>query len=140
MYKDDLTQFRQSLARVTAQADFFDCFYDHFMAQSEEIAAIFVNRDMSQLKHKLKETLQILADTVDGRPGFSLYVEMLGRIHQRLHIKRSHFDMWREALLDTVAVHDEHYNPRVRLAWQRVIDSVIDLLFSDQLDPQKEAS
>jgi len=140
MYKEDLTHFRESLARVTAKTGFFDSFYDHFMAQSEEIAGFFVNRDMAQLKGKLKETLQILADTSEGRPGFGLYVEMLGRIHQRLNVNRTHFDMWRDALLDTVAAYDEHYNPRVRLAWERMIDSVIDRLFSNQRDPQKEAS
>jgi len=140
MYKEDLSQFRESLDRVTAQTGFFDSFYDAFMAQSEEIAGIFVNRDMAHLKHKLKETLQILADAAEGRPGFGLYVEMLGRVHQRLNVNRNHFDMWREALLDTVAVYDEQYNPRVRLAWRRVIDSVIERLFEGQWDPQREAS
>lgn len=140
MFKEDLIQFRESLARVASQTGFFDSFYDRFMGQSEEITAIFVNRDMAQLKHKLKETLQILADTAEGRPGFGLYVEMLGRIHQRLNVTRAHFDMWREALLDTIAVYDEQYNLRVRLAWQRVIDSVIDQLFDNLRDPQKEVS
>jgi hemoglobin-like flavoprotein len=140
MHHDNLTLFRESLARVTAHAGFFDSFYDHFMAQSEEIAVIFVRRDMAQLKQKLQETLQILADTVEGRPGFGLYVEMLGRIHQRLNINRLHFEMWRDALVDTVEVFDEQYSSQIRRAWLGEIDSVINLLFDHLGSPRQAVS
>ena len=63
---------------------------------------------------------------------------MLGRIHQRLNINRLHFDMWRDALVDTVEVFDEQYTPQIRRAWLGEIDSVIDLLF-DHLESPRQA-
>ncbi len=134
MRQSDLNLFRDSLARVTARDGFFDAFYDHFMAQSEEIAAIFHHRDMVQLKQKLRSTLEMVAQTAEGQPGIVIYLEMLGRTHQRLQIERRHFDMWQAALLDTVAGFDEAYSDRIGAAWSQVIGSVIESIFS-ALDP-----
>jgi hemoglobin-like flavoprotein len=134
MQQSDLNLFRDSLARVAACDGFFDSFYDHFMDQSEEIAAIFHHRDMHQLKQKLRTTLEMVAQTAEGQPGIVLYLEMLGRIHRRLQIERRHFDMWQVALLDTVAVFDEAYSDRIGAAWSQVIGSVVESIFS-ALDP-----
>lgn len=130
MYSDDLRIFRESLARVVQRAGFFDRFYARFMACSDEIAVLFRHRNMEQLKQKLRDALEVTADTAEGLPGTNLYMELLGRIHSRLQVTRRHFGLWRDALLDTVADDDPEYSFRVRLAWQRVIDSVIEQMFS----------
>jgi hemoglobin-like flavoprotein len=140
MEQSNLNLFRDSLARVTARDGFFDSFYDHFIRQSDEIAAIFHHQDMAQLKEKLRTTLEMVALTVDREPGITLYMEMLGRIHRRLNIERRHFDMWQMALLDTVAVYDEAYSERVGAAWSQVIGHVIDLIYKEQSSPAKLAS
>ena len=135
-----LELFRQSLRRVTRKAGFFDSFYDNFMGQSEEIAEFFHNRDMHQLKHKLQETLQMLTDTVEGRPGSGLYIEMLGRIHQRLTVERKHFVMWEEALLETVESYDDEFDGRIQAAWREVIESVIERMYSTTANISRAAS
>jgi hemoglobin-like flavoprotein len=140
MQQSDLNLFRDSLARVTARDGFFDSFYDHFISQSDEIAAIFLHRDMDQIKSKLRSTLEMVARTAEDQSGIQLYMEMLGRIHQRLHVERRHFDMWQVALLDTVAVYDEAYSDRVGAAWSQVIGTVIELFFSALHQPRKLAS
>lgn len=126
---DDLTLFRQSLARATAHAEFFDSFYDHFMGQSKEIAGFFHHRDMPQLKRKLRETLQMVSESAEGRPGITLYLEMLGRVHGRLHVEREHFSMWQSALLDTMAEYDEAFDERAKTAWIHVIGQMIEQMF-----------
>jgi hemoglobin-like flavoprotein len=140
MDQQDLKLFRESLDRVSVMQGFFDDFYDHFMAESDEIAGFFLNRDMAQLKKKLQDTLQMVADTVEDKPGLSLYIELLGRIHQRLKVERRHFTMWQAALVDTVALFDDQYDKRTEMAWNRVIGHVIDLLFSGEDPSQQEAS
>jgi hemoglobin-like flavoprotein len=140
MHQSDLNLFRDSLLRVTARDGFFDRFYDHFMRQSDEIAAIFQHRDMTQLKKKLRNTLEMVAQTVDSQPGIDMYLEMLGRTHQRLNIERRHFEMWKLALLDTVAVYDEAYSNRIGAAWSQVIGQVIDRIFNSLAQSQKLAS
>ena len=129
MPHDSLKLFRLSLARVTSREGFFDSFYDRFMGQSEEIAGFFHHRNMPQLKKKLQETLQMVSESAEGRPGISLYLEMLGRIHSRLHVDRKHFDMWRAALLETVADYDECYDERTRQAWDHVIGLAMAQMF-----------
>ena len=140
MQQSDLNLFRDSLARVTARDGFFDSFYDHFTSQSQEIAGIFDHRDMDQLKQKLRNTLEMVSQVADGEPGLDMYMEMLGRVHQRLKIERRHFDMWQAALLDTVAGYDEAYTDRIGAAWSQVIGHVVELIFSALEHPRKLAS
>ena len=130
MNQRNLEIFSQSLRRVTASADFYDCFYDKFISRSDEITAFFKNRDMAQLKKKLRETLFMLAETAEGGPGLTLYIEMLGRIHKRLNVHRRHFTMWEEALLEAVMAYDDEFDDRVLAAWLDVIDNVIEKMFS----------
>ncbi|MEW7975102.1 MAG: globin domain-containing protein [Candidatus Thiodiazotropha endolucinida] len=115
---------------MTSSPAFFDCFYDKFISQSDEISRFFKNRDMAQLKKKLRETLFMLAETAEGRPGLTLYIEMLGRIHKRLNVQRKHFKMWEEALLEAVKIYDDKYDDEVLAAWLYVIDEVIETMFS----------
>ena len=135
-----LELFRQSFRRVTRRAGFFDSFYDNFISRSEEIAEFFRNRDMPQLKHKLQETLQMLADTAEGRPGAGLYIEMLGRIHQRLAVQRRHLCMWEEALLETVECYDDEFDSEVQAAWREVVESVIERMYPAAVTDIRAAS
>jgi hemoglobin-like flavoprotein len=140
MQQSNLILFRDSLARVTARDGFFDSFYDHFTAQSEEVADIFRHRDMAQIKEKLRSTLEMVAQTADGEPGLEMYMEMMGRVHKRLQIERRHFEMWQAALLDTVASHDEAFSDRIGAAWSQVLGHVIELILSALERPRKIAS
>ncbi len=138
--QQNLVIFRQSLQRVTATPGFFECFYTNFVNQSAEIRAFFENRDIAHLRKKLRETLFMLSETAEGKPGLRLYIEMLGRIHSRLHVKRKHFTMWEEALLDAVKLYDDEFDDKVLAAWLDVIDNVIESMFSALRDTQKMAS
>ncbi|MES9992457.1 MAG: globin domain-containing protein [Candidatus Thiodiazotropha sp.] len=136
----NLSIFSQSLQRVTASTEFLDCFYDCFLAQSDELGDFFKNRDMQQLKKKLRETLFMLAETAQGEPGLMLYIEMLGRVHRRLHVQRRHFVMWEEALLEAVKRCDKEYDDKVLAAWLEVIDNVIETMFRALDDANQMAS
>ncbi|MEJ2609689.1 MAG: globin [Candidatus Thiodiazotropha sp.] len=124
-----LLLFRQSLQRVTGRAGFYDGFYNSFMSQSEEIAEFFLNKDRQQIKHKLEESLKMLAETAESLPGTRLYMEMLGRIHRRLKVQRKHFDLWEQALLETVKVYDDQYNSQILAAWLDVIEEVVSIMY-----------
>ncbi|MEW8626803.1 MAG: globin domain-containing protein [Candidatus Thiodiazotropha sp.] len=129
--KTNLKRFQQSLRRISLKQGFYDTFYDHFMAQSDEIAGIFHARDMDQLKGKLKETLQMVEDALMGKPGVVLYLEMLGRIHTRLRVDQRHFEMWKEALLATIEHYDDEYDAQVQTAWEEAIETVISLMYPE---------
>lgn len=140
MDKNNLKLFRGSLARVITKDGFFDSFYDRFLRQSEEISDIFKHRDIDQLKDKLRSTLEMVAQTVDGQPGLTLYLEMLGRTHQRLHVTHRHFDMWKTALIDTVSAYDPAFDEKIGNAWSQVIGMVIDRIMGVMTRSEKLAS
>ena len=123
---NDLEVFQASLQRLQSDADFYFSFYQRFIDSSEEIGRIFVNKDIGQLQKKLQMTLEMVADAAEGKPGLSMYLEMLGKVHQRLHIEPAHFQLWKRALLETVAQRDPDFDAIVLEAWNRVIDEVID--------------
>jgi hemoglobin-like flavoprotein len=120
----DLALFQASLQRATGDPAFYDLFYQRFIESSPNIARVFQNRDMVQLKKKLAITLEMVADTAEGKPGLMMYLEMLGKIHQRLEIKGAYFNGWRDALLETVAETDPDLDEATRQAWRQVIDDV----------------
>jgi hemoglobin-like flavoprotein len=129
--RSNFNQFQQSFRRVDRKRGFYDSFYENFIAQSDEIGAFFHARDMDQLKHKLQVTLQMVDAALSDKPGVVLYLQMLGRIHERLHVQQRHFEMWKAALLQTVADYDDEYGSQVRAAWVEAIDTVIDLMFPE---------
>ncbi|MCG7984008.1 MAG: globin [Candidatus Thiodiazotropha lotti] len=129
--KTNLKRFQQSLRRISLKQGFYDTFYDHFIAQSDEIATIFHARDMDQLKGKLKETLQMVEDALMGKPGVVLYLEMLGRIHTRLKVDQRHFEMWKDALLSTIERFDDEYDAEVKMAWEEAIEMVLSLMYPE---------
>lgn len=138
--QQNLAIFRLSLQRVTASPSFIDCFYDKFINQSDEIYDIFKNRDIKQLKKKLQETLFMLVEAAEERPGLKLYIEMLGRVHKRLNVQRRHFTMWEEALLDAVRLYDDKFDDKVLAAWLDVIDNIIEMMFAALDEARKIAS
>jgi hemoglobin-like flavoprotein len=123
--------FQQSLRRVCLKTGFYDSFSGNFIAQSEEISGFFHAKDTTQLKHKLQETLQMVSDVAEGKPGLVLYLETLGRIHQRLNVEQRHLEMWKDALLKTVKCYDDDYDSQVKAGWVVVIDMTIAFMFPE---------
>jgi hemoglobin-like flavoprotein len=126
----NLRYFQQSHRRVRRKAGFYGSFYNNFIAQSKEIREFFHARDTTQLQHKLRETLQIMDNAVEGKPGVVLYMQMLGRIHQRLNVEPRHLQMWKMALLNTVKCYDAEYDSRVQAGWEEAIELAIGMMFS----------
>ncbi len=117
--------FHDSLARVTRSDVFFKRFYERFMSESEETRKLFEGKDMVRIQEKLKMTLQMVADTVDGVPGMDMYLSLLGRIHNRMNISPAQFTLWRQALTDTAAECDTEFYDHTREVWEQAIDIVI---------------
>ncbi len=118
--------FHASLDRVMQHPDFFHLFYGRFMASSDEIAAMFKDKDMSRIEKKLQMTLKTVTEHADGEPGLGMYLELLGRIHHRLKITPEQFGLWRNALLETAAECDAEFTPQVSGTWELAIDEVIE--------------
>jgi hemoglobin-like flavoprotein len=125
MHARDLRIFNESLARATAEDAFYERFYRRLFGQSEEIGALFHNRDLPSIIAKLRITLMMVAEVAEGKPGLTMYLDMLGGIHRRLNVEPHFFTLWRDSLIDTVAEYDSQFDDRVRVAWERMLDHVI---------------
>jgi hemoglobin-like flavoprotein len=121
----DTARFHASLARATADPAFFDRFYHRFIEDSGDIARIFRGKDMTRIHRKLRTTLEMLAGSADEQPGLGMYLDLLGRMHERLAIRPEHFDRWRASLIATAAESDPDFDPETRRAWEGVIDGLI---------------
>ncbi len=117
--------FHASIDRLHGDPEFLDRFYERFMGVSEDIAAVFQGRDMPRIKRKLRLTLNIITMLVDDEPGMDWYMTSLADIHNQLEIPPVFFELWKDALVETVAEHDPAFDEQVRSAWSRVLDQAI---------------
>jgi len=120
--------FRASFARARSDPAFLDRFYVRFIASSPQVAALFEGRDVSRISRKLASTLELLSESASSKPGFDLYLDLLGRTHSRFHITPSMFDAWRSALMETVRDCDPAFDERTEAAWNQIIRNLLDAL------------
>lgn len=118
--------FKASLTRATTDPLFFDHFYDSFIGESKtELAKVFENKDMANIKLKLKSTLKLVAESAERQPGLDMYFELLGKVHDRLQITPEFFAKWRDSLLKTVEATDPQSDAQTLDAWRNVLDETI---------------
>lgn len=122
---EQIQRFNTSLRRATANEAFYDQFYDHFMAKSDRLQDIFHDQDMARIKRKLKNTLEMVAEFSADEPGLGMYLELLGKTHDRMHIDHHFFVLWRDALIETAAQCDPEFDGTTEQAWETVLDGVI---------------
>jgi hemoglobin-like flavoprotein len=124
-HNPEARRFHESLTRVKASADFYRLFYERFLAGSRETAILFQNRDMGRLQAKLRMTLDMVDENAADHPGLGMYLEMLGHMHEGLHISEDQIAAWREAALATAAECDPQFDATTRAAWEQVLDDLI---------------
>jgi hemoglobin-like flavoprotein len=118
--------YHESLTRVIHTVPkFLDIFYYHFMNSSSDIAQLFHSHNMERIKRKLMTTLELVGDNADNIPGTEMYLEMLGRIHERRQVKLEHFKCWKTALINTIAECDPAFNQTTLAAWHSILDSIM---------------
>jgi len=81
--------YHESLERATHSPQFLNRFYYRFIGSGHDVANLFRGRDMERTKRKLKTALELATDSANRVPGMDMYLEMLGRIHDRLHVPQS---------------------------------------------------
>lgn len=127
--------YRESLARVIyAAPKFLDIFYYHFMNSNSDFAQLFHGRNMERIKRKLMTTLELVGDNADSIPGTDMYLEMLGRIHERRHISLEQLRCWKSSLMDTIAECDPAFNELTKAAWSSVLDSTVVKMYGNIID------
>lgn len=118
--------FTRSFERVSEEFveedKFFDSFYKHFIHKSPAIEELFNHTDMVRQAAILREAFDHLVDFyLSHEPGETL--QMIAKSHGKfgLKIKPELYDLWMQALLESVKECDSKYDKQVELAWKLVL-------------------
>lgn len=104
------------------EQDFFTRFYDIFLASSDEIRQTFINTDMEKQRNMLKKSFYHLL-IFYGSNQASPYIEDIAKSHDqaRANISPRLYDLWLDALIETVKEFDPYFNDEIELAWRLVL-------------------
>lgn len=102
--------------------DFFEDFYQRFIASSPEVATAFANSDMEKQRSMLKKSLIFLASSSAGHEN-NPYLAQVARRHgaSEANIPSRLYDVWLECLVDSVRRFDPKFDDNVELAWRLVL-------------------
>ena len=124
MDKETIAKFDESLERCTASAEFTDRFYERFLASSPKVRQRFANTDFARQKRALRSSLNLmLLVAADEEKGPARYLNDIAERHSKrdLDIGAELYDLWLDALLETVKECDPQFSPEVEHAWERVM-------------------
>ncbi|MFO7649132.1 globin [Halomonas campaniensis] len=110
------------LGREVEGQAFFAAFYERFIAASPEVAVKFRHTDMARQRAMLKKAFyHLLAFYASSHADY--YLKEVAVSHSRAHLDIAPplYDLWLEALIDTVRVYDEQFDAEVELAWRLVM-------------------
>ncbi len=118
----------QSYGRCCASSGFFDSFYQYFLASSPEIRDKFAHTNMPAQKQLLRQGILNLVMHARGMPDTKL--RALGCSHARgaLDIRPELYDLWLQALLQSIGEHDGQCDANTRLAWHEVLNKGISVI------------
>jgi len=121
-----------SYHRCRASAGFFDTFYERFLAKSEEVAEKFRQTDFTRQKLMLRESLISMLLFNLGTGSARAELEQLAERHSRrdVDIAPHLYDLWLDALCETVERHDPDFKPELAQEWRAAMRAGIDLLIS----------
>ncbi len=121
--------FRKSFGRVISLDPFGNVFFKRFYQRlfvSPEVREKFRNVDMSKQYIALERSLLLLVEFfVDKKPGKALEKIAVRHTKSGLDIPPRMYDLWLEAMLETVREMDPDQNDEVLRAWKTVLSGGI---------------
>jgi hemoglobin-like flavoprotein len=115
-----------SYHRARRSNELFDTFYDLFLGKSPDIPPMFVRTDFTHQKLMLRQSLlemMIFAQTNAGQE-----IDRLAERHRELNVKPHQYDLWLDALCETLARHDPQFSPELERLWRDAMRPGIDVM------------
>lgn len=101
---------------------FFETFYARFVAASPEVAEKFRHTDMVRQRAMLKKSFyHLLAFYASSHADYYLNKVAISHNRRHLDIRPGLYDLWLDAMVESVRRHDPHCCPEVELAWRLVM-------------------
>ena len=124
--------FKHSLHKCEENEKFLARFYEHFLASSPRVGKKFADTNFERQKEALRLSLRMMAMASVESDAADLYLEYIAKRHDRHHlnIEPDLYDLWLEALIDTVRECDDEFDAEVEQAWRSVLRYGIDYMIS----------
>lgn len=121
--------FNESYNRnVIERADLFFCrFYEIFIDSSAEVREAFKNTDMARQQGMLKDSLHQIKNFALTRKSNN-FLEMLAVVHRGTSIQDNMYDLWLQAIVQTLQEIDPNYKPEEGLAWKIFLSPGIEFM------------
>jgi hemoglobin-like flavoprotein len=119
-----LDLFDRSLLRCESRWDFFDRFYDRFLAASPEVREKFAQTDFTRQKRALRASFHhLLLAAQNEERGPDAYLGDIAARHGagQMAIGSDMYDLWLDSLLATVKECDPDWSPAIEKAWEDVM-------------------
>jgi len=124
--------FKHSLHKCEENEKFLTRFYEHFLTTSPRVAEKFADTDFERQKDALRLSLRMMAMASVESDAADLYLEYIAKRHNRHHwnIEPDLYELWLDALIDTVREFDDEFDAEVEQAWRSVLRYGIDYMSS----------
>ena len=128
MESHDVVQ--NSFDRCLATGDFFQTFYDIFLATSPEIASKFAQTDFNKQKNLIKASVAMMIRLGTGNANARRILEKVGNTHSRqaLDIRPELYDLWLDSLCEAIQRHDPDYSAELEALWRENMQEGIKLV------------
>ena len=118
--------FLDSLNRCEG-TEFFDRFYERFLASSSEVRDKFKYTDFDRQRRMLRRSLQLIASATAGDPAGLRELNDRAETHRRanLDIPPRLYDVWLDVLVTTATEFDAKWTAEVEAAWRTILGIAI---------------
>ncbi len=119
-----------SFDRCLATGDFFQTFYDIFLATSPEITSKFAQTDFNKQKNLIKASVAMMIRLGTGNANARRILEKVGNTHSRqaLDIRPEPYDLWLDSLCEAIQRHDPDYSAELEALWRENMQEGIKLV------------
>ena len=119
--------FLASLDRCLASSDFFERFYERFLATHEEVRSKFADTDFTQQHEMIEKSLGLVAAaTVGERAGLAeLHERAITHDRRHLDIRPELYDFWLTAIMETASESDPEWTAEIEKTWRDTLGYAI---------------
>ncbi len=129
---DGLSLVLESYGRCCLSGNFFDRFYEIFLASNTAFPKMFANTEFVKQKALLKTGIAMLLSHLDGKPVGTAGVNRIAETHNKknMNINPNLYQYWIDSLIAAVKECDSKFDADLERLWQKTLRAGVDCIAS----------